>query len=146
MSIKGDPIEYCKILTSNTKVSYEAIGNVYCPILKETVIFNANGFHHLLYEAGGTPRDVSERIYKLVLFPLVIPVIKNALSVAEERDIEVKASRKKNAPKKKGKHYALVAIVGKKKPVAVRVVLQKIGTGNLTFLSVMKNPKPKNTP
>ena len=137
--INQNSIDYCKILTARTCQIYDSIGSIYCPILKEKVIFNARGFHHLLYGPDGTPRNVRERIYKLTLFPLAILTIKNATSVDEERDIGVRTSRKKNALLKKGKTYALTATVGRKDPVAARVIILKIGTGNLIFWSIMKN-------
>jgi hypothetical protein len=132
-------LDYCRLLTVSAKTTYDAIGEVYCPILKEDVAFNARGFHHLLNDADGTPRTVNERIYKLTLVPLAVPVIRNATSVAEERDVEMRENRKKNAVLKKAKTYSLVAVVGRKNPVAVRVVLLRIGNGKLMFRSIMKN-------
>lgn len=139
MGNKQSQIDYCRLLTASARATYDSIKSVYCPILKENVVFNARGFHHLNYNSDGTPRDVSERVHKLTLFPLAIPVIKNATAIAEERDIKIRASRKKGAPTKDGKTYALAALVGRKKPVEVRVVLLRIGNGNLTFRSIMKN-------
>ncbi len=139
MEIKKDPIEYCRVLTNSTRATYDAIGTIYCPILKENVVFNGRGFHHLNYNSDGTPRDVNERIYKMTLFPLAVPVILNATSVDEEREVEIRESRKKGAKLKKGKTYSLVALVGRKNPVHVRVILLKIGNGNLMFRSIMKH-------
>ncbi|MBI3442589.1 MAG: hypothetical protein HY007_02385 [Candidatus Sungbacteria bacterium] len=107
--------------------------------MKEKIVFNAQGFHHLFYEPDGTARNIGEIIYKLTLFPLAIPVVKNATSIAEKRSAEVRKSRKKRAPLQKAKYYALVAKVGTKNPVAVRVILRKVGGGNLIFWSIMKN-------
>lgn len=101
--------------------------------------FNARGFHHLRYNADGTARDVSEIIYKLTLFPLAIPVVKNATYVAEEREVMVRASRKRGAKLVKGRTYALVAKVGRKQPVSVRVILLKIDGGKLMFRSIMRD-------
>jgi len=131
------------MLVANTRATYDAIGRVYCPILGKNIVFNAKGFHHLLYKPDGTARDVSERIYKLTLFPLAIPVIRKSMGIADERDEEVRENRKKNAKIKKRKTYALVAVVGKKKPVATRVIVSKVGSGSLIFLSVMKDNKSK---
>ncbi len=80
---KQDRINYGNQLTSDTRAIYDAIGKVYCPALKEDVYFTAHGFHHLAYEANGTPRTVNERIYKLRLFPLAIPAIKNTTAIRE---------------------------------------------------------------
>ena len=133
------------MLIANTKIAYDTIGRVYCSILGENVVFNAKGFHHLLYKPDGTARDILERIYKLTLFPLAIPVIKKSMGITDKRNEEVRESRKKNAKTKKRQTCALVAMVGKKSPVATRVIVSKIGNGNLIFLSIMKDKKTKNT-
>jgi|SRR3990167_2772858 len=134
-----ESIEYCKLLISSSRVMYEHIGIIECPILKEKVVFNARGFHHLLNNSDGTPRDVNEIIHKLKLLPLAKVVVQNATSIHEERNIKIRESRKKNAKIKEGKTYSLTARVGKKKPIEVRVILLKIGNGNLMFRSVMKH-------
>lgn len=139
MTKRERQIEHCRLLTISTKTNYDAIGSVYCPILKEAVFFNSSGFHHLNYNSDGSARSVSERIYKMTLFPLVIPVIKNAIAIDDERDISVRTSRKKGSLLKKAKTHAIAALVGKKKPVEIRVILMRIGTGKLTFRSVMKH-------
>lgn len=134
-----EQIKYCAILTASTKVVYDGVGTILCPILKEDVVFNSRGFHHLQYDSDGTPRDIGEVIYKLTLFPLAVPTIKNATYVAEERDVMVRPDRKKGSKLVKGKTYALVAKVGRKRPVSVRVILLKIGNGKLMFRSIMKD-------
>ncbi|MDP3763971.1 MAG: hypothetical protein Q8Q92_05070 [bacterium] len=132
-------LEYCRILTLTTKTTYNQIGEVDCPILGEKVAFTAKGFHHLSNKPDGTVRDVEERIHKLVLVPLAVPVIKNCIGITEERYVEIRASRKKGAKILKGKTYTLVAKVGRKKPVAVRVILLRVIGGKLIFWSIMKD-------
>ena len=133
-------IERCKALTTTTRETYNTIKSVSCPVLEVNVVFNSKGFRHLLYKPDGTPRDVSERIFKLTLFPLAVPVIKNAVGIDEERDVTIRSSRKKKDKKlKKGKTFALVAKVGKKNPVSVRVIVLQVGTGNHIFYSIMKD-------
>jgi len=132
-------IEYCNLLTVSARTTYNSIGSIYCPALKEKIVFNARGFHHLLYESCGTPRKVIEKIYKLTLLPLALPTIKNATEVVEERKIKIRANRKKNSLIKDGVMYTLVAKVGRKKPVDVRVIILRIGNGNFMFRSIMKN-------
>lgn len=136
-------IDYCSILTTNTKEFYDKIGTLFCPCLNENVTFNAKGFHHLLYEPIGTPRDIKERIHKLILFPLAVPVIKNAKKIDEERTA-ILPSRKKLIPPKKAKYTALVVMVGKNRNVKVKVILLKIGNGKLIFWSIMRLTKGKN--
>lgn len=139
MQARLESIEYCKLLTSTTRAIYEKIASIHCPILKEKVIFNAKGFHHLLYESNGKARSINERIYKLTLMPLAKAVIQNATSIDEERNVKIRVSRKKKTLLKDGKTFSLVASVGRKNPVQVRVILLRIGNGNLTFRSIMKH-------
>jgi hypothetical protein len=139
MKAKPEKIDECNLLISTQKAFYDDIEPVYCPILKEKVVFNSDGFRHLLYKSNGEPRTTFERMYKLKLLPLVIVTIKNATGVDEERDIKVRVGRKKNSKVRQGKAYSLVALVGRKSPVHVRVILNKFGNGNLTFRSVMKH-------
>jgi len=132
-------IRQCNLLISSTKTIYDLVGSIYCPVLKEKVIFNARGFHHLLYNSNGSSRKINEKIYKLTLFPLAIPTIKFATAIVDERKIKIRASRKKNLPLKLGITYALIAKVGKKRPIDIRVILLKIGNGKLMFRSIMRD-------
>lgn len=132
--------EYCKLLSTTAKITYNEIGSVVCPILGKEVIFNAKGFHHLHYKPDGTPRDIKERIYKLTLMPLAVSVIKNAIGIHEEREIDLPANRKRGAKRIKGKQYALIATVGRKNPVEVRVIILEIeNSQHPIFWSIMKH-------
>lgn len=113
---------------------YKSVKSVDCPILNETVIFNSKGFYHLRYDSHGKQRSKKEQKYKIGLLPLVIPVIKYANSIHEYK--------KEEYSKPLGKYYEiweLRALVGKKYPKIISVVLRRIGNGNITFLSVWKN-------
>lgn len=118
---------------------YKTIGKVYCPILNENVIFNSKGFYHLRYDGTKRARKVKEQMYKLGLLPLVIPVITNAKSIVEYK--------KEQYSERLGKYYEiweLNAVVGQQN-TSITVVLRRIGTGNITFLSVWKRQnKQKN--
>jgi hypothetical protein len=98
--------------------------------LKEYIIFNSKGFHHLIYP-NGKRRPQKEQMYKLGLLPLIIPVIKNSTKISKYEKCFVKDLGKE------AEFWTLIEIVGKKKTLA-KVILRRIGTGNITFLSVMK--------
>ncbi len=116
------------------------MGSVFCPILNKNVIFNARGFHHLQNKPDGTARDVSEKIHKLTLVPLAPSVVRNAIGIHEERNIIMPESRKKGAKKVKAKQYALTAIVGRKNPIEVRVIVLEVeNSKNPIFWSIMKH-------
>jgi hypothetical protein len=51
MTLQEKEIKYCRLLTASTRVNYESIGSVYCPVLRETVVFNGRGLHHLNYHS-----------------------------------------------------------------------------------------------
>lgn len=106
---------------------YKTIGKCYCPVLKTDVIFNSKGFRHLLYNGLGKARSNNERIYRLRLLPLVIPIIKTVeivteYSVFSDKNVE---------------YWMLQKVVGKKNH-KVSIILRRIGNGNITFYSVWK--------
>ena len=41
MKENQEQIDYCNILTANTREVYDKIGSIFCPCLKENVTFNA---------------------------------------------------------------------------------------------------------
>lgn len=126
---------YRKLLIER-RIWYNSIKQVYCPILKEYIIFNSKGFQHLIYP-NGKWRPKKEQMYKLGLLPLVIPVIKNSTKIS---------GYKKCFHKDLGKEaefWTLIEIVGKQN-ILTKVILRRIGTGNITFLSVMKIENKKN--
>jgi len=133
------PEEYRNQLLQKTKGFYSKIEKVYSPCIKDHIYFNAQGFHHLQYENSGTPRTIAEQIYKLKLFPLVIPTIKKCKVVDEKKIVRIHVGRKKKAKIKDAEFWSLVHDgVGKKGKAKVRVIIRKIGTGNFIYWSVMK--------
>lgn len=135
-------LERFEKLLEKRKEEYRRLEKIYCPCLKDYVYFNSDGFIHLRHDAMGKPRNLNEQLYKLNLFPLVIPIIKIANRIDEYRIEEVKTSRKKkNSKIKKVEYWALVDLVGRKCPVKIKVILRRIGTGKITFRSVMKLTK-----
>ena len=131
-------IDYCEKLKISVRATYNAIGSIYCPVLGDQVQFNSMGFHHFSYKPDGTARDTRAVIYKLTRFPLAIPVIKNAIGIAETRDVIVRVGRGRKTKTKQAKSYALVAEVGKKNPTQIRVIVLKIDNGkNYIYYSIM---------
>lgn len=115
---------------------YDSIGRVRCNILNADIYFMSEGKNHLIYKGNRKKRSIEEQRYKLRLFPLVIPVIKNST--------EIKSWRFSNETTRSDiQHYALVAKVGKQS-VDVRVIIKRTGDGQFNFHSVMlNNPKTK---
>jgi hypothetical protein len=119
------------------KVLYKKIAKVYCPCLKDYVIFNSKGFHHLKYDGQNKMRNIKIQMYKLGLLPLAVPVIKTAKEIEKHQ-----ASRYLANIQKYAEDWAIKAVVGKQK-TTVKVILRKIGNGNIFFLSIMKKRDKK---
>ena len=119
-----------KNLLKERRVWYKTIGKIYCPALKEDVFFTSKGFHHLIYPSGKM-RPIKEQMYKLGLLPLAIPVIKSAKKIYQYEKSFIKDLGKEV------EFWTLREIVGKQKTLT-RVILRKMGTGNIIFFSIMK--------
>lgn len=120
-------------LISKYKLKYERIKPVYSKAIGEIVYFNINGFKHLIYK-GKHRRDTPAILNRLVLVPLIVPVIKNC-----EEEVEIRVRREYVDGKKiKVTYYALEFKVGKMS-ARVRVVTRKVGEkGKHYFQSIMK--------
>jgi hypothetical protein len=106
---------------------------IHSPAIGEKVYFNMPGFKHLIFK-GGHRRETKAILNRLVLIPLISPVIHNC-----EEEVEIRI-RKENIDGKKIKvtYYALEAHVGKDS-VRVRVIVRKVGEkGKYYFQSIMK--------
>ena len=126
-------------LIKKSRTWYKAVRKSYCPILNDDVFFTSKGFRHLLYDGLGHARSRKERMYKVGLLPLVIPVLKSAT--------EIEDYKPPTYSEKLGKmvgFWSLQSVVGKQK-ILVTVVLRKVGTGSVHFYSVWKKQDRKKT-
>ena len=89
-----------------------------------------------MYDGLGHARTIKERMYKIGLLPLVIPVIKTATEILR---YEKRHSKRLN---KTVEYWEIRQSVGKQNTI-VTVVLRRIGTGNLSFYSVWKKQDKK---
>jgi len=124
-------------LIKQRRIWYKSIKKIYCPCLKENVVFNSKGFYHLKYDSFGKARSKKEQMYKIGLLPLSVPVIVSTKKIY--RYTPKYYSKKLN---KYVEFWALREIVGKQK-IIVTVILRKIGNGHLTFYSIMKKNDKK---
>lgn len=116
-----------------------------CPYFQEEVIFNSDGFHHLQFSAR-RERNKKEQILKFTLLPLATQIIKKSGTIQEYRKTLGTVGKKSKDGLQKTKtieYWGLVAIVGENK-IKVRVVLRRVGDGNIIFWSVMSHSKLKN--
>ena len=116
---------------------YKAVGKSFCLILKEDVFFTSKGFQHLLYDGLGHARSRKERMYRVGLLPLVIPVLKSATKIEDYKSPTFSKPLAKMV-----EFWTLQSVVGKRK-ILVTVILRKVGTGKIHFYSVWKRKEKK---
>ena len=136
--------DYFNERKEKTKAIYDAQKGIRNPYLKSNVIFNSDGFHHVQFSAR-RERDKKEQLLKFSLFPLAIKVIRNAGTLQEYRKglVAVGKQAKDGFIKmKQAEYWGFVAIVGENQ-IKIRVILRKVGDGNVTFWSVMPYSKLK---
>ena len=115
------------------RAMYQALTPIHSRVIGDKVYFNMAGFKHLIFK-GKHRRETKVIFNRLVLIPLIAPVIKNC-----DEEVEIRI-RKEDIDGKKIRvtYYALEAKVGKDS-VRVRVVTRKVGDkGNHYFQSIMK--------
>ena len=118
---------------------YDSQRTVFSPYFKEDITLNSDGFHHLRYSAR-RERNKSEQILKFTLLPLGLHIVKTATTLQEYRKllspVGEKSKRDGSIAMKMIEWWGFVAIFTKQE-IKVRVVLRKVGEGNIHFWSVM---------
>ena len=129
------------------KKLYEVAGKIPCPYFGLDVVLNSDGFHHLQFSAR-RERGKDEQFLKFTLLPLALKVIKNSGTVQEMRsDLRPFGKKGKDGftSMKLVTYWALIAIVGEENKIKIKVILRKVGDGNVIFWSVMPYLKLKNS-
>lgn len=120
-------------LIKKYRAEYVKLRPMHSRAIGKKVYFNMPGFKHLIFK-GKHRRQSSAIFNRLVLIPLIAPVIHNC---AEEVEIRIR-NEVIDGKKIKVTYYALEAHVGKDS-VRVRVVTRKVGEeGKHYFQSIMK--------
>lgn len=121
------------------KLYYDSIGRVWCGILNSYVHLTSEGRLHLIYKGNRKKRNTTEQDYKLRLFPLVVPVLKHSKNIQNWRfpDDEHEGSDVQ--------YYAITCVVGRKRPIDVRVIVKRTGDGQFNYHSVMEHKSRRKT-
>ena len=117
---------------------YQKIRQVFCPYLKQKVIFNSKGFRHLIYKSGHIKRDEKTQLFRIKLLPLAYRLLQVTTTVQEEdfyrSSLEVKEHGKRLKRIKKIYYYGFIAIIDGWK---IKVIVKKIGNGQYFFWSII---------
>ncbi len=137
-------IEYFNQKKEEAKNIYNSQKSIYNPYFKEQIVFNSDGFHHLQFSARNE-RNKREQLLKFSLLPLAVKVIRNSGTLQEYRKefITIGKKGKDGFTKTKNVEYwAFIAIIGNS-PIKIRVILRRVGDGNITYWSVMPDSNLK---
>lgn len=136
--------QYFNERKEKVRAIYNAQKDVRNPYLKSQIVFNSDGFHHLQFSAR-RERNKKEQLLKFNLLQLAIGVIKNSGTLQEYRKnlMAVGDKRKNGAPMKWVEYWGFAAIAGESQQIKIRVILRRVGDGNITFWSVMPDSKLK---
>ena len=131
------------------KYRAEAIFNkqkdIYNPYFQTRIVLNSDSLHHLQFSAR-RERDKNEQLLKFSLLPLALEIIKKSGTIQEYRKILTTFGSKGKDGLLKTKvveYWGMVAIVGENR-IKIKVILKRIGNGNIIFWSVMPYSKLKN--
>ncbi len=109
-----------KYLINYLRKWYKTIKSVYCPALKENVIFNSQGFRHLKYDGKGIARPTKDYHQRIKLLPLAIPVIKTSTNILSHERLY------QGGHGKYTDYWSLRQLVGRGN-ISVTVILRKNG-------------------
>ncbi|RJQ29667.1 hypothetical protein C4571_00835 [Candidatus Parcubacteria bacterium] len=116
------------------KSLYKSLNPCYCPAAQVTVYFTSDGLNHILYNRR-RPRSHDERHYRAGLITHIVEVITKAPV----------AIQKVHASDPSCSLWILwhEVVDRNNRKLKIKVLLRKIGNGNVHFLSIMQK-KPRN--
>lgn len=127
-------------LKNKTYKSYKKIKRIYCPYLKTDVVFNSNGFRHLIYKSGDKKRDEQSQIMRFTLIGKAVDVLKITTTLqeyqSESREMLVVEHEQKVSKIVTVIYFGFIALLDNWK---FKVIVKKIGNGHLFFWSVIPN-------
>jgi len=117
---------------------YGKIGSVFSPALNTNIHFNSEGFNHIIYRNKREERDKSSQILRFKLLPLVFELVQLSTTHQEYEEImqEIVAEKYGKCTKENKLviYWGVIAIIKRRK---IKVVLRKIGNGQVMFWSVI---------
>jgi len=124
-----------EILKERTYKAYKNIGSLWCPAVKDNIVFNRYGWIHLSFKRNGhrrSPGDLKLRHY------LFIEDVRWVVQNSKIAILTFGSVTSKSGITRKTRYYELACLnKGKKKPTSV--ILRKIGKkGKLHYYSVRR--------
>ncbi len=119
---------------------YKQIESVECPYLKREVVFNSNGFRHIIYKSKNKKRHINTQLLRFNLLDKAVELIANSNTLQEYESIKAEVSTKDHGVSvikiKKTEYFGFIGIINGWK---IKVIVKRIGNGNPIFWSVIPN-------
>lgn len=113
-------------LRNQTYKKYKQIKSIRCPYLKTDVVFNSQGFWHMIYTGRNEKRDKKNQILRFQLLSKAVRLLSITTTLQEfEKRKDINTI-----------YYGFIAII---KNCKIKVVVRKVGNGAYTFWSVIPN-------
>jgi hypothetical protein len=114
-------------LLRRKKEIYNTFEKVLSPALSCEVFFNSKGFNHITFKNNRNPRTIGDQINRLLIINTAYELIQHSNTFQEYEKIIV-------AEEKTKEYWGIIAIY---KNTKLKVILRKIGNGNVHFWSVI---------
>lgn len=137
-------LKYFNQKKEKAKDFFDLQKNIYNPYLDSQIVFNSDGFHHLRFSAR-RERNKKEQVLKFNLLSLAVKIIKKSGTLQEYRKGLVFVGKRGKDGFRKTKnveYWGFIAIIGTPQ-IKIRVILRRIGDGNIIFWSVLPNSNLK---
>jgi hypothetical protein len=121
---------------------YETTKNIYCPLLKEVVYFNNQGFHHATHNGRGKLRLEADARMRLNL----LLCVNDVLAASNHFGSPPRVIPKGDPENKSGKEVVFYEVTRRfSAHKEVSVILRRVGNGRLHYFSV-RYSKKQNRP
>lgn len=122
-----------EIIKDEIRELYKSVGSLWCPAVKDNVVFNAHGWKHLSFRRNGRRRDPEDLKLRHRLFKNVHDVVKSSkVSLLSFKEIT-----SRQGIKRKASFYELVWLCGKQTK-HTSVILRKIENQKIHYYSVRR--------
>ncbi len=128
-------VEEFKRLKNQAHSKYVSIGSVYSPVLRSSIFFNSNGWHHLRYDSNRSERKRIIQLNKFRFFQDAVSTIKKSTTIQEYRRVSVENYEKESVIE----WFAFWSIISFTRQIRIKVIVRRVGgfDGQYHFWSVM---------
>ena len=135
-------------LKEEVRKLYYSLGSVHCPYFGCKILFTSEGFQHLSHKgpSNKTTRTREDQYVRLKLFKLAPKLLRESRVVQDIQEknifLPVVHNHRKEKILKIIKYWEFWGIIDDKR---IKVVVRKVGNGELHYFSVIPKLKDKNS-